>query len=138
MAVLATSHLQLQLEVLLPLAAFLLIVVGAPIFVLRRMRATRAPSQWAGPEGAAGPGVSFTFHTYSGLLVFFTQTTHTPRLPHRIAVEYLRELHRYNLIRCLVPYPGIVFVPILSCIEYRSQLRAIQQASMGLEATRGG
>ncbi len=121
----------------LVLGVFFAVIIGVPIFVVKRMRAARDGAQWdrllaraverVGPNEKDAPLVSFTFHTYSGFLVFFTQTAHNPRLPGPIAFEYLRQLHRYNLAKCLVPYPGIVYVPILSYFNYKAQQRRIAQ-----------
>ena len=116
----------------------LVIVVGGVVLALRRMRSLHDQARWeilcqrawerTGPEGANDPLVTFRFHTYAGLLVFFTQTEHRPHLPAQVAIEYLRELHRYNLVNCLVLYPGTLYVPLLSWLNLRAQRRQIRKA----------
>jgi hypothetical protein len=137
MYTIAMTALQLRVLTLAILVGVLALGVCICVFVIRRMRSSQPRSHWeallersverVGPIDEDAPMVSFTFHTYSGLLVFFTQQEHRPELPLPVAVEYLRELHRFNLIRCLVPYPGMLFVPILSIINYRAQLQSIRR-----------
>jgi hypothetical protein len=76
-------------------------------------------------SGAADPPVEFEFHTYTGILVVFIQTTHRQTLPASVALEYLKELHKFNLVHCLIPYPGCIFVPVLSYLSFRKQRRKI-------------
>src|ERR1051325_2536238 len=128
LGILASQNpLQPHLEAWGIMAVVTLLLVGVPVLALRRLRHVGAEAPWqqildeAGRRAGTkrGPEVTFEFHTYSGFLVFFRQTTHKPRLPAPIALEYLKGLHRYNLVNCLVPDPGIAFVPLLSWLEYR-------------------
>jgi hypothetical protein len=120
------------------LLVFGTILVGVPIIVIRRLRGERAGPERAGWEKLlqqartrvgdlpqAEPLVTFKFHTYSGFLIHFTQSEHRHRLPHRLALEYLWELHRYNLVHSLIPYKGSIFVPLLSWTNYRKERRSI-------------
>jgi hypothetical protein len=124
-----------------------ILIVAMAVFAVKRSRAARDPSKWdellvraaerARAGGDLGPMVGFTFHTYSGFLASFTQAEHRPRLPAAVAREYLRELHVYNLKQCLIPYPGVVYVPVLSWFNYRTQRRSIQeQAERGSTGAR--
>lgn len=70
--------------------------------------------------------MNFVFYTYSGVLVFFTQSTHKLRLPARHAAILADDLHAYNLRKCLIPYPGILYVPLLSWLNRRKIRRAAQ------------
>jgi hypothetical protein len=81
----------------------------------------RAAARAASKSNDPGPLVQLLFHTYSGFLIIFRQTKHRNELPQRVALEYLDELHRYNLRRALVPYAGSIFVPLISFLEYRRE-----------------
>lgn len=75
------------------------------------------------------PSIDFVFYTYSGVLAYFTQTTHKLRLPARHAAFLAEALHAYNLKACLVPYPGIVYVPLLSRLNLRKVRRGLTAAA---------
>src|SRR5262245_8255194 len=137
----ATSQLQQQLELWGVLIVLLVLLIGVPVVGIRRLGRGKTGSQWERLFAKAnercegrdlGPLVTFKCHTYSGFLVFFTQTEHAPKLPRTLALEYLRQLHRYNLVNCLVPYPGILYVPVLSWLNYLSQRRGIERQARGL------
>lgn len=103
--------------------------INAELEAMMRRSEERARMR-AGKDAGFGPMVEFEFHTYQGFLVFFTQLTHRPRLPKLIALEYLRALHLRNLKMCLIPYPGTVFVPLLSWIHYQAERRKILRADV--------
>jgi hypothetical protein len=133
----ATSQLKLQLEGWAILAVALILLIVVPVLAVRKMRRGRQASQWetlqerarerVADDQLAGPPVSFTFYTYSGFLVVATQTKHEPELAAPLALEYLWELHKYNLWNSLVPYHGSLYVPLLSWLNYRTQRRRIQE-----------
>jgi hypothetical protein len=118
------------------------LVVGIPILMIRQFRGVREEPPWAklllraqarvGDSMLPEPVVTLTFHTYSGLWHHFVQTEHRQELPAKIALEYLWALHKYNLVHCLVPYHGALFVPFLSWAEYRKQKRLIEDVSAGI------
>jgi hypothetical protein len=115
---------------LVGLAVIALVVVG-PIGAIwikragtRRLAALRADAATAA-NAAAGPPVAIRFHTYHGLVVFFVQTTHEVELPAACARSLLARLHRFNCTWGLL-CPGLIFIPLLSLAEYRSQLRVIE------------
>ena len=70
--------------------------------------------------------VHVKYHTYSGLLAWFTQTEHSMYLPQEQARDFLRHLRNYNLKWGLLSY-GCIFVPILTFGNYWDQLRAISK-----------
>lgn len=132
----ALSDLQLRLEAYGIPIVILVIVIGGAILALKFTRGT-STDYWSSFYGKAlknvtkdesGPLVEICFHTYAGFLVVFSQTEHKVVLPAQQALALLRSLHRYNLLRCLVPYPGILFVPLLSYSEYLAQQRRVQAA----------
>jgi hypothetical protein len=138
--ILAASQDQigLWLTIVVTLLVFGTIVVGVPILVVRRLRGEKAGPDhlcWeklirrararVGDSPRAEPLVTFRFQTYSGLLIHFTQIEHCHQLPYRLAMEYLWELHRYNLVQSLVPYKGSIYVPLLSWANYRKERRSI-------------
>jgi hypothetical protein len=68
--------------------------------------------------------VHVIFHTYSGLLAWFTQTKHSVYLPTAQARGFLKCLRNYNFKWGLFSYGGL-FVPFLTWGSYWSQSRAI-------------
>lgn len=133
---LVQSDLQLRLEALGIIIFSGVVVIGGVILALKAVRGKTTDS-WASlyakameivTDDAPGPVVEICFHTYSGFLVAFTQTKHKVALPAQQALALLWSLHRYNLVRCLVPYPGTLFVPLLSYSEYLTQKRRVFDA----------
>lgn len=131
---------QAHLEVWGILLGVLVVLVGGVAFTIRSLRTGQDGAQWERllqraekrtgirrDSSAHGPLVSYEFHTYSGFLVFFSQTRHAGQFPGPLVLEVLRQLHRYNLIHALMPYPGIVFVPLLSWASYSAQCRRIRR-----------
>jgi hypothetical protein len=119
--------------------AVLVFLVWAVWATLRSMRQTRNDNDWLDVlidtesrrvrEAAEPPGppVQFTFHTCEGVLVYFVQKEFTLTLPAAIATAVVRGMHRRNLRKCLVPYPGIVYVPLLSWCELLKQRTRIRK-----------
>lgn len=74
--------------------------------------------------------VSFVYHTYRGLLLWFTQTEHHVIAPQKDAEKLLKRLLRFNLTWGLLSY-GVLFIPIVAYSNYLAQRRSIQrQAGM--------
>jgi hypothetical protein len=73
------------------------------------------------------PGdVKFIYHTYRGLLLWFTQTEHRVFAHPEDAEKLLKRLLRFNLTWGMLSY-GFVFIPVVSYGNYRAQLRSIRQ-----------
>lgn len=125
------------------------LVVAVAVLVIRKMRRDRDPGsatsdgigvarerciakasalfdRWQASNPGLGPGpmVTIVFHTYSGLVVYMTQVRHELRLPSRAARLLLWELVKFNLSHGMLG-PGCLYVPLLTWMEYRSQLRRI-------------
>jgi len=69
--------------------------------------------------------VVVSFHTYHGLVAWFSQTDHVVALPSEDARVFLNRLLWFNFSWGLLTW-GMLFVPILSLINYRQQLRSIK------------
>ncbi len=84
------------------------------------------------PEPQAGD-VVLIYHTYHGLVAWFTLTPHHVALPPEDARELLSRLLRFNLTWGLVTY-GALFIPPLAILNYFAQRRSIaaQQATGGV------
>ena len=77
------------------------------------------------PSDAPSAGsVHVVYHTYSGLVAWFTQTEHSAYLPPAQARDFVRRLRNYNLKWGLLSY-GCLFIPAFTFGNYWSQLRAI-------------
>jgi hypothetical protein len=73
------------------------------------------------------PGdVSFVYHTYRGLLIWFTQTEHRVIAPREDAERLLKRLLRFNLTWGMLSY-GLVFIPLVAYGNYVSQRRSIAE-----------
>jgi hypothetical protein len=70
-------------------------------------------------------GVHVVFHTYYGLLAWFTQTEHRAVLPLNKAEELLRRLNRFNFTWGFFAY-GAIIIPLFSYTNYLLQLRKIR------------
>jgi hypothetical protein len=116
----------------------IVIGIGPAIFLVVRA-IVRTPEQkfrriYAGIpiDSMAAPNTVFIkFHTYDGFLVWFTQTTHTGYIRADLAPELLRRLHRYNLTYGLFS-AGALFIPMLSYLNYRAQLKAVIAQKAGI------
>jgi len=81
-------------------------------------------------EGPQLDDVSCVYHTYRGLLLWSTQDEHQIHASFDDARELLRRLLRYNLTWGLLTH-GVVFVPVLAIVNYRRQLKLIEQQQAG-------
>ncbi len=79
--------------------------------------------------------VVLTYHTYHGLLIWFTETTHRVTLPAVDARTLLGRLLRFNLTYGWFTY-GALFVPPLAVLNYFAQRRSIaaQESANALRA----
>lgn len=135
---------QLRLQVVGVLAGVVYLLVFVPIYAVRRHRRSVDPRRWLdcyeaaferavrrggeAPGGDLGPVIDFRFHTYEGLLHHFTQREHRLQLPAREAEVLAGLLFVENLRGCLIPYVGVLFVPLLSALELRRVKRAAARA----------
>lgn len=74
--------------------------------------------------GTAVPLVSFTYHTYSGILLYVTQTEHRFQLPFPVAEETLDALLKHTFKFGFFAY-GALLIPILAYLNYLGQKRGI-------------
>ena len=75
---------------------------------------------------APRPGdVVFLYHTYRGLLLWFTQDEHRVAAPPADAERLLGRLLRFNLTWGMLSY-GMLFVPFVSLGNFYSQRRSIR------------
>ena len=75
---------------------------------------------------APGPKVDFIYHTYSGVLLWATQSTHRIRAPYDVAERALNRLLRYTLKWGCFAY-GALFIPLLAYGNYLVQKRSIRR-----------
>jgi len=77
--------------------------------------------------------VLLTYHTYHGLIAWFTQTPHHVALPPDDARKLLGRLLRFNCTWGLVTY-GVLFIPPVAILSYLAQRRSIadQEANGGM------
>jgi hypothetical protein len=68
--------------------------------------------------------VALVYHTYHGVLAWFTQTEHRVYLPPEQARALLGRLFRFNLVWGLTARGGLL-VPPLSLMNYVAQRRSI-------------
>lgn len=116
-----------------------LIVLGVTaLFLFRgyeRLARRSLERRYAGLDvhEALQPGdVVLTYHTYHGLIAWFTQTPHQVALPPDDARKLLGRLLRFNLTWGLVTY-GVLFIPPVAVVSYFAQRRSItaQEAAGG-------
>ena len=74
--------------------------------------------------------VTLTYHTYHGLIAWFTQTPHYVSLPPDHARILLGRLFRFNLTWGLLTY-GALFIPPLAVWNYFTQRRSISSQEAG-------
>jgi hypothetical protein len=145
--ILATTARQDELIVTAFIVGMLVLFAGLFVLGARLKKRHQRPELWyqllkksaarAAARGPLGPTVSLVFHTYWGFLLHAEQREHRERLPAQIALEYLLELHRYNLSRCLVPYAGSIYVPFLSWGNRRKQIRLIEEQVRAVSGSQG-
>ena len=82
---------------------------------------------------ALKPGdVYFVYHTYRGLLLWFTMSEHHVSAPAADAQRLLRRLLWFNLTWGMLSY-GMIFIPLLAIGNYFSQKRAIRDQMAAFE-----
>jgi hypothetical protein len=84
----------------------------------------RSAERQARTFGASTPVVSFTYHTYSGVLIYVNQSEHRFTLPAVVAEKTLHELLMYTLKYGFFAY-GVVLIPVLAYANYLAQKRSI-------------
>jgi hypothetical protein len=106
----------------------------AAVESLKRIYATA--ERQARAYGTSTPVVSLKYHTYSGILLYVTQTEHQFQLPYRVAEDTLDALLKHTLKFGFFAY-GALLIPILAYLNYLGQKSAIskQYATAG---ARGG
>jgi hypothetical protein len=70
--------------------------------------------------------VSFVYHTYRGLIFWFTQTEHRVIAAPEDAERLLKRLLRFNLTWGMLTW-GILFVPFFAFGNYVAQRRSIEK-----------
>ena len=68
--------------------------------------------------------VAIVFHTYHGLVAWFTQTEHREYVSATTAIRLLNRFLRFNLTWGLFTW-GALFVPPISLLNYFAQRRSI-------------
>jgi hypothetical protein len=73
------------------------------------------------------PGdVQCVYHTYRGLIIWFTQDEHRIIGPPDDVLAVLKRLWHFNLTWGMLSY-GALFIPLLATTSYLAQRRAIEQ-----------
>lgn len=86
--------------------------------------------------GSSSPTVSFRYHTYSGLLLYVTQSEHQFTLPARVAGDTLEALFKHTLKYGFFAY-GVLLIPALAYVNYLAQRRSLaRQASLPVDRAR--
>jgi hypothetical protein len=123
---------------LLVVAAVVAAVVGIPVFLIWGKRAFdrnaaaslesiyRSAERQARAFGADTPTVSFRYHTYSGLLLYVTQSEHRFALPARVAEGTLHDLLMHTMKFGFFAY-GAALIPVLAYLNYLAQRRSIRK-----------
>lgn len=84
------------------------------------------------------PGdVHFVYHTYRGLLLWFTMSEHHVIAPAADAEKLLRRLLWFNLTWGMLSY-GMLFIPLLALLNYFAQRRSIHQQLSAFEMSKNG
>lgn len=128
-----------RLVPLLVLAAF----VAVPVFLIWGKRAFdrgaeasleaiyKSAERQARAYGPSTPTVSFTYHTYSGLLLYVRQSEHRFTLPPRVAESTLHELFMHTIKYGFFAY-GALLIPVLAYLNYLAQRRSISKQATSL------
>jgi hypothetical protein len=122
------DRLLISFSLLLVLLAVVFVVYllfgGLNTFALRPLR--RCFEGLDLHETPAGGDVSFVYHTYRGLLFWFTQTEHRVFAPPEDAQRLLKRLLRFNLTWGLLSW-GVLFIPFFAYGNYLAQRRSIEK-----------
>ncbi len=76
--------------------------------------------------GPSTPQVEFTYHTYSGLLLYVTQSEHRFRLPFPVAQSTLSALLKHTMKYGFFAY-GALLIPALAYLNYLAQGRSLRK-----------
>jgi hypothetical protein len=127
------------------LAAF----IGVPVFFIWGKRAFdanavasldsiyRSAERQARAFGPSSPAVSFTYHTYSGLLFYVRQSEHRFTLPPRVAESTLHDLLMHTVKYGFFAY-GALLIPVLAYLNYLGQQRSISKQAASLPRRAAG
>lgn len=126
----------------------LLALVALPVFMIWGKRAfdraaeasldhiyATAQRSTARPVGGE-PHVHFTYHTYSGILLYVNQSEHQFELPYPVAQRTLDALFHHTLKYGFFAY-GALLIPGLAYLNYLGQKRSIRKQYEGHYAPGG-
>lgn len=129
------SQIQSQL---ICIALIILPLLGVAVFFLREgigsfaTKPLQACYRGLSVRSTPLPGdVSFNYHTYRGLLIWFTQDEHQVSAAPEEARCLLRKLLQFNLTWGLLSY-GLAFVPFLAVYNYLVQRRSITRQARSI------
>jgi len=94
-------------------------------------RIYRAADRQSRAFGSGTPTATFTYHTYSGILFYVTQSEHTLTLPTRVAESTLHELLMHTVKYGFFAY-GALLIPVLAYLNYLAQRRSIKKQAAAL------
>jgi hypothetical protein len=83
------------------------------------------------PAAALPTDVIIEFETYTGLVLGWVSEKWALALPPDYAREVLWTLHRRNMITAWLAPPFFVVNPLLSWVNYRNQLRSVEEQIRG-------
>jgi hypothetical protein len=107
------------------LAASALLILRA-YEALARRALRRIYSDFDLSDSRRAGDIAIVFHTYHGLIAWFTQTEHRLCVPGTDAKRLLNRFLRFNLTWGLFTW-GALFVPPISLFNYLAQRRSIAQ-----------
>jgi hypothetical protein len=127
--------------------AVLLALVAVPVFfiwgkrVFDRAAAASLEQIYSTAErqarafGPSTPQVELTYHTYSGVLVYVTQSEHRLLLPYPVAQSTLSAFLKHTMKYGFFAY-GALLIPVLAYLNYLAQKRSIRKQAEGRNAAR--
>jgi hypothetical protein len=127
--------------------AVLLALVAVPVFFIwgKRVFDRRAleslqqiyaaADRQARAFGPSTPQVEFTYHTYSGILFYVTQSEHRFSLPYPAAEATLSSLFKHTMKYGFFAY-GALLIPGLAYLNYLAQRRSIRKQADGARVVR--
>jgi hypothetical protein len=124
----SAQMVQIQGTIIAVIALAILIVVPILVIRFRRKYVDVRPNVMSGAPTSGT--VQFTFHKYSGFLIFVRQRRFDLVLPISEAEVLLKRLVRHNLTWGLLVYGGPI-VPIFTYFEWCSQKKRIAAAQHG-------
>jgi hypothetical protein len=126
---------------------FVMLIFGVPIWLVLKGKAVfdnavrrdleriySSSNQIAAAMGSV-PKVTFTYHTYSGVLLWVTQQQHRISAPPQIAEETLSALLRHTLKYGFLAY-GALIIPLLAYGNYLAQRRSIRRQALDVRNLR--